>query len=268
MVERHAFATRVLGGPLALALGTLGFLTWTLQAASGVLGRRSITPDAGGPLLDALGHWLYAGFISLPMVASVLFLSLSLGGLLSGLVIFGPYAVGTLFRRLHELGGAVPALLLLMLWRLGAKEATNVWFVLLLSGAFAIEIAQLLAETGWRLVRATRGLGWRARWNHFLAGSLQELHTQLASQAALVASAVFGLDAALAFVGLGLDGPPTWGSIIGELARGWRIAPTLALLTLASAFGTVVGAYRLIAFERRKHAPAIDRLAESTDLKR
>lgn len=247
---------RVLGWPLALGAGATGFLIWTLQAVSGALERRAPIPSADSSLFEALGFWLKASWFSLPMVLSVLFLALSVGALLSGLVIFGPHAVGTLFRRLHELGGAVPAVLLLMLWRLGSKEPTNVWFVLLLSGAFAIEIAQLLAETGREVVRAqvrrTGHKSLRERWNHFIKGAVSELHWQLANQAALVASSVFGLDAALAFVGLGLDGAPTWGRVIGEVARGWRVAPTLAVLSLASAFGTVVGAYRLVAFDRNR----------------
>lgn len=245
---------RVRGWPLALGAGTLGFSIWSLQAGSGALEGRAPTPGGDATLWVALGHWLHAAWFSLPMVLAVLFLSLSLGALLSGTVIFGPPAVGMVFRRLHELGGAVPTVLVLMLWRLGASPATSVGFVLIVSAMFAIEIAQMLADTGRRLERAearpSRGRNWRARWDHFLTTSVYELRTQLTNQAALVASAVFGLDAALAFVGLGLEGAPTWGRILGDHARGWAIAPSLFILSLLGVLGTVVAAYRLIAADR------------------
>jgi ABC-type dipeptide/oligopeptide/nickel transport system permease subunit len=189
------------------------------------------------------------------MVLSVLFLSLTLGAALAGLAIFQPRPFATLLRRLHELAGAVPALLLLMLWRMGDAQASLLGFVIVLSAPCAVEIARLLADTGQRLhpEMTTQGGPVRERWRRLLQNSVGQLRSQLATHAALVSSAAFGLDAALSFVDLGLSGAPSWGQIVGRAARAGNVAPASVALSLLGIFVTVACAHRLVAATRTTH---------------
>lgn len=241
----------LLGWPLALGAGFSGLLIWLLQTLSGAAAGSLPAPGRGASFAAALGFWLHSGWYALPVVLSVLFLSLAAAALLSGLVLFGPQPFETVLRRLHELGAAIPPLLLLMLWQLAENEPSRIGFIAAISSVFAVEIAQLLAERGRKLERSyvDRPEAVGARWQRFLKDSLVELRAQLATQAALVASAVFTLDAALSFFGLGVRGMPTWSSLIGTAARVGNVSATAVVLAFAGCFATVLGAYRLLSLE-------------------
>jgi ABC-type dipeptide/oligopeptide/nickel transport system permease subunit len=273
--EIRAGLSALSGWPLALGAGVVGFLIWSLQTATGAASNQLATPGSSESLGAALVFWVHSGWYALPIVFAVLFASLVTGAALSGLVVFGPSPFGTLLARLNELGGAVPAVLVLMLWRVGGDTATRVGFVVLLSGLFAIEIAQLLSETGRRIERTTLAPDSTVapRWRDLLQHSVHELRAQLATQAALVSSAVFGLDAALSFVGLGLDGMPTWGVVIGEAARSEDVATSVVALSLVGSLATVIGAHQLLSrspmrepiLELRKPAKPEPELPEDAD---
>jgi ABC-type dipeptide/oligopeptide/nickel transport system permease subunit len=241
----------LLGWPLALGAGCSGFVVWLLQTVTGAALGTLEAPNREASFGAAFGFFLHAGAYALPVVLAVLFLSLVAGAALSGIVLFGPQPFEAVLRRLHELGAAIPPLLLLMLWRIAEPNPSRIGFIAALSCVFAVEIAQLLAETGRRLERTydDRGEAVGARWQRFLTNSVVELRSQLATQAALVAGAVFALDAALSFIGLGVRGMPTWGSLIGAAAQLGNVAPSAVVLALGGCFATVIGAYRLLSIQ-------------------
>lgn len=239
------------GWPVALGAGVVGSALWLAQAAQSSPVAAPVFPSPDASLGAALGFWLHSSAHSLPLVLAVLFASLVAGATLAGLAVFGPAAFSTLLTRLNELGGAVPAVLVLMLWRTGGASATRVGFVVILSGLFAVEVAQLLSETGKRVERKAldRGGPGLLPRRALLEHAIHELRAQLATRAALVSSAVFGLDAGLSFVGLGLDGVGTWGAVIGAAAGSERVHGAVVALSLASSVATVVFAYRLLSWQ-------------------
>lgn len=248
------------GWPLALGAGLLGFLVVLFQTAAGAFLDKAPVPTALETVQGTLAFWFRAGLHSLPIVLAVLFLSLTLGVLLSALAIFVPSPFSTSLQRLHELGGAVPVLLLVMLWRLGDVQPSTLGFVLLVSSLSAVEIARMLADTGRRMqlghLTSRNHRQRRTRWEQFARHSMHELRAQLATRAALVASVTFGLDAALGFIGLDLLGSPTWSNTLGLAATSKDVSPLLTCLCLGSVLLTVLGAYRLVAAGRVEASPA------------
>lgn len=231
---------------IALCLGAVGFVALLLQSAGGA--HASSPPPSSATLGAALQSWLWASFYALPMVASLLLLSVTVGVALAALSIYGPSLFETVLRRAQELGGALPSLLILMLWRVGSDKPSILVFVLLLGALNGIELARLLSDSGRRMQLSALTLEAerrdRADFRGFLRRARQQIHAQVAVQTALVTASMFGLDAALSFLDLGFHSVPTWGGLVGAAARTHAVAPVTVILTTLSMAATVLIIYR------------------------
>jgi ABC-type dipeptide/oligopeptide/nickel transport system permease subunit len=232
---------------IALGLGALGFLALLLQA-TGDAPASSPLPAPSASLGTALQSWLWASFYALPMVASLLLLSVTVGVALAALSVYGPSLCEAVLRRAQELGGALPSLLILMLWRVGSDTPSILVFVLLLGALNGIELARLLSDSGRRMQISALTLDAerrdRADFRGFLRRARQQIHAQVAVQTALVTASMFGLDAALSFLDLGFHSVPTWGGLVGTAARTHAVAPVAVVLATLSMAATVLLIYR------------------------
>jgi len=118
------------------------------------------------------------------------------------------------------------------------------WLVVLLGGSGWLTTARIVrAELRDHLQReyvlAARALGatdWRITWRHLLPA----VAPQVAIAAALALAAVIPLEAALSFVGLGVQPPlPSWGNILLDGADYLTSAWWLVVFPVAAITGTV-----------------------------
>jgi peptide/nickel transport system permease protein len=157
-------------------------------------------------------------------VFSVLSISLIAGSFAGAVVAYGPKLFAGALGRLVELSGALPSLIIVGLWRIREAEPSIGGFIAVLAALKTIETARLISSETDRLsaqgfVIAARALGATKR-RIFTVHVLPHLMSSLAVSSAFTAAAVIGLEAALSFVGLGLQGSGSWGALLGEVALG------------------------------------------------
>jgi peptide/nickel transport system permease protein len=168
---------------------------------------------------DVLSRMLHGARISLGVAAGAMLLSATLGTALGALAaVVGGWA-DSVVSGLVDILIAVPRLLVIVALVATFGALSPWWLVVLLGGSGWLTTARIVrAELRDHLHReyvlAARALGatdWRITWQHLLPA----VAPQVAVAAALALAAVIPLEAALSFVGLGVQPPlPSWGNIL------------------------------------------------------
>ena len=227
---------------------------WPLVRAS------STAPSAAGPLapasaahplgtdsdgVDVLARSLHgARSAVLAAVAVVVFAVVFgvAGGALAGI---GPRAADALLARAVEVTGALPTVILIALVHAIRGSPSLGAFVVVVGVLRSVEVARLvrgevLRVGGQDFVLAARALGAAPRrvlTTHVLPHILGPVFVS----AAFAAATVVALEAAVAFVGLGVSQSPSWGALLAQAGRGAGFSvllwPALGVsLTVASLY--------------------------------
>lgn len=181
--------------------------------------------------------------------ALVLTVALSLGVTLGGLAGLGPPVFRSLLRRLVELSGALPTVLLVIVAQSIGSIAPWVGTALVISATRSVEVARIVCVRSDQLRADDFVLAARATGKPLLRTLRTELvpHVMPAAlvSAAFAVATVVSVEAAVTYLGLGSAGArATWGGWLGEAARegdfgamAWPAASitvtTAALYTLA-----------------------------------
>ncbi len=246
-------ASAVLGAAVLVAL----FAPWlapfdpTLQPDPVAL--RLVAPTLTHPMgtdafsRDVLSRLLYGARISLGVAAGAMLLSVLLGTTLGALAAIAGGWVDRVVSGLVDLLIAMPRLLVVIALVATFGALSPGWLVVLIGGSGWLTTARIVrAECRDHLQRdyvfAARALGasqGRILWHHLLPA----VAPQIGVAAALALAAVIPLEAALSFVGLGVQPPmPSWGNILMDgtdyLTTAWWliVAPVTAIaLTVGAA---------------------------------
>lgn len=189
---------------------------------------------------DVLSRLLHGARVSLGVAAGAMLLSVTLGATLGALAAVLGGWVDTVIGGLVDILIAMPRLLVVIALVATFGTLSPWWLVALIGGSGWLTTARIVrAEFRDHLQReyvlAARALGathWRVVWRHLLPA----VAPQVAVAAALALAAVIPLEAALSFVGLGIQPPlPSWGNILLDgtdyLTTAWWlvIAPVAAV---------------------------------------
>jgi ABC-type dipeptide/oligopeptide/nickel transport system permease subunit len=216
-------------------------------------------PQAGAAQL--FGWWALATQNTVLLVALATLLASVFGGALGASGVYGDSGLLGVSLRLVEFLGAVPALILLGILRLGDPTGGVLGLLATLSVLRTLEVAQLVrAQVLHTLpsdfVEASRALGASRRWQlriHVLPRLVQPVSINLL----LGASSLVGLEAALSFTGLGFPrSVPSWGGGLAALARAGA-SPAAFACVVASIGVTCAALYGLAAVleRRQRRAP-------------
>lgn len=168
---------------------------------------------------DVLSRLLHGARVSLGVAAGSMLLAATLGTALGALAAVVGGWVDSFVSGLVDVLIAVPRLLIVVALVATFGALSPWWLVVLLGGTGWLTTARIVrAELRDNLQReyvlAARALGatkWRITWQHLLPA----VAPQVAVAAALALAAVVPLEAALSFVGLGVQPPlPSWGNIL------------------------------------------------------
>ena len=168
---------------------------------------------------DVLSRVLHGARVSLGVAAGAMLLSATLGTALGALAaVIGGWA-DTIVSGLVDVLIAVPRLLVVIALVATFGTLSPWWLVVLIGASGWLTTARIVrAECRDHLQRdyvlAARALGatrWRITWQHLLPA----VSPQIAVAAALALAAVIPLEAALSFLGLGIQPPlASWGNIL------------------------------------------------------
>ena len=168
---------------------------------------------------DVLSRLLHGARISLGVAAGAMLLAATIGTALGAFAAVLGGWVDSFVSGLVDVLIAVPRLLVVVALVATFGALSPWWLVVLLGGSGWLSTARIVrAELRDNLQReyvlAARALGasdWRITWQHLLPA----VAPQVAVAAALALAAVIPLEAALSFVGLGVQPPlPSWGNIL------------------------------------------------------
>jgi peptide/nickel transport system permease protein len=193
---------------------------------------------------DVLSRLLYGARISLGVAAGAMLLSATLGTALGAVAaVVGGWA-DAVVSGLVDILIAVPRLLVIIALVATFGALSPWWLVVLIGGSGWLTTARIVrGELRDHLQReyvlAARALGateWRITWQHLLPA----VAPQVAVAAALALASVIPLEAALSFVGLGVQPPlPSWGNILLDGADYLTSAWWLVVFPVAAITGTV-----------------------------
>lgn len=245
---RVASAVLALVALAALAAPWLSPFDPTLQPDPVSL--RLLAPSWSHPLgtdpysRDVLSRLLHGARISLGVAAGAMLLAASIGTAFGAMAaVFGGWADAAI-SGLVDVLIAVPRLLIVVALVATFGTLSPVWLVVLLGGSGWLTTARIvraeLRDTLQReYVLAARALGattWRIIWQHLLPA----VAPQVAVAAALALAAVIPLEAALSFVGLGVQPPlASWGNILLDGTDYLTSAWWLVVFPVAAITGTV-----------------------------
>jgi peptide/nickel transport system permease protein len=245
---RAASAVLALVAFAALAAPWLSPFDPTLQPDPVLL--RLLAPSWTHPLgtdpysRDVLSRLLHGARISLGVAAGAMLLAATIGTTLGAIAaVFGGWA-DAVISGLVDVLIAVPRLLIVVALVATFGTLSPVWLVVLLGGSGWLTTARIvraeLRDTLQReYVLAARALGattWRIIWQHLLPA----VAPQVAVAAALALAAVIPLEAALSFVGLGVQPPlASWGNILLDGTDYLTSAWWLVVFPVAAIAGTV-----------------------------
>ncbi len=208
---------------------------------------------------DVLSRLLFGGQVSLGVAAGAMLLSATLGTAFGALAaVLGGWVDGVV-SALVDLLLAMPRLLVVIALVATFGALSPWWLVLLLGGSGWLATARIVRgelrdQLSREYILAARALGasrWRITWRHLLPA----VAPQIAVAAALALAAVIPLEAALSYVGLGVQAPlPSWGNILLEGADYLTTAWWLVVFPVAAITGTVGAA--LILADRLRVAVA------------
>ena len=168
---------------------------------------------------DVLSRVLHGARVSLGVAVGAMLLSVTLGAALGALAAVLGGWVDAAISALVDMLIAMPRLLVVIALVATFGTLSPWWLVALIGGSGWLTTARVVrAEMRDHLQRdyvlAARALGatrWRMIWQHLLPA----VAPQIAVAAALALAAVIPLEAALSFVGLGIQPPsPSWGNIL------------------------------------------------------
>jgi peptide/nickel transport system permease protein len=234
---------------LALAL-VAPLLVATDAATMGDLVREKLQPPSPAhpfgtdPFArDVLTRMLFGARVSLGIAVLAVVLSTTLGTLVGAATAVAPPWVDELGMRLVDAAMAIPRVLLVVavvaLW--GARSTTAL--VLLLGGTGWFALARLVRTEVRALVArdfvaaaAALGVTRRRRITHHVIPHLVPL---LLTHATLAVATVIAVEAALSYLGLGVQPPtPSWGNIMleanGQIGQAWWLILFPALATIAT----------------------------------
>jgi peptide/nickel transport system permease protein len=195
---------------------------------------------------DVLSRLLHGARISLGVAAGAMLLAATLGTALGALAAVAGGWADSAVSGLVDILIAVPRLLVIVALVATFGALSPWWLVVLLGGSGWLTTARIVrAELRDHLTReyvlAARALGatdWRITWQHLLPA----VAPQVAVAAALALAAVIPLEAALSFVGLGVQPPlPSWGNILLDGADYLTTAWWLVVFPVAAITCTVGG---------------------------
>ena len=248
---------RVAGGMLAAVTAAALLAPWlapydpTLQPDPVAL--RLVAPSLRHPFgtdpfsRDVLSRILHGARISLGVAVGAMALSVTLGTALGALAAVVGGWLDTVVAGAVDVLIAMPRLLMVIAFVATFGTLSPWWLIAFIGGSGWLTTARIVrAEFRDHLQRdyvlAARALGashWRIVWRHLLPA----VAPQVAVAAALALAAVIPLEAALSFVGLGIQPPlPSWGNILLDgtdyLTSAWWLVvfPVLAVtLTVGAA---------------------------------
>ncbi len=208
---------------------------------------------------DVLSRLLFGGQVSLGVATGAMLLSATLGTAFGALAaVLGGWVDGVV-SALVDLLLAMPRLLVVIALVATFGALSPWWLVLLLGGSGWLATARIVRgelrdHLSREYILAARALGasrWRITWRHLLPA----VAPQIAVAAALALAAVIPLEAALSYVGLGVQAPlPSWGNILLDGADYLTTAWWLVVFPVAAITGTVGAA--LILADRLRVAVA------------
>lgn len=179
---------------------------------------------------DVLSRVLHGARLSLGIAGGAVLLSVSLGAALGATAALAGRWVDACISALVDVLIAVPRLLIVIALVATFGALSPSWLVVLIGGTGWLSTARIVRaevrdHAQREYVTAARALGashWHIAWRHLLPA----VAPQLAVAAALAIAAVVPLEAALSFVGLGVQPPlPSWGNILLDgtdyLATAW-----------------------------------------------
>jgi ABC-type dipeptide/oligopeptide/nickel transport system permease subunit len=230
---------------------------WLAAGVDTALAQRHLPHASSAELLS---WWAVATQNTVAVVAGATLVATLVGGALGASSVYGESGLGGLASSLLEFLGAVPALILVGILRLGDPSGGVIGLVASLTVLRTLEVAQLVRTQVLQVlpsdfVEASRALGASRRWQlrvHVLPRLLQPLAINLL----LGASMLVGLEAALALTGLGLPNRvPSWGGGLAALASGTSAsALSCVTLTIGSACAALYGLATLLE-RRQRRAP-------------
>lgn len=211
---------------------------------------------------ELLAWWCVATQNTVAVVLAATLMGAVLGVLLGASSVYGESGVGGLALRMVEFLGAVPALILAGVLRLGDPSGGVLGLLASLALLRTLEVAQLVRAQVLLImpsdfVEASRALGASRRWQ-LRIHVLPRLTQPLAVNLLLGAATLVGLEAALGLAGLGLpSGTPSWGGglALTGAGTGARVAGSGAAVALvvASIGSTCAACYGLaLSLERRQ----------------
>jgi peptide/nickel transport system permease protein len=204
---------------------------------------------------DVLSRLLFGARVSLGVAVGAMLLSATLGTLLGALAAVGGGWLDWFVSALVDVLLAVPRLLVVIALVATFGTLSPFWLVVLLGGSGWLATARIVRaemrdHQQREYILAARALGasrWRITWRHLLPA----VAPQILVAAALALGAVIPLEAALSFVGLGVQAPlPSWGNILLEGSDYLTSAWWLVVFPVAAITGTV-GAVFLLADRMR-----------------
>lgn len=222
--------------------------------ADGVADRRVFLLGTDGVGRDLLSRILYGGRLSLLIGATAVLLALTVGLAVGSLAATGSRWLDGLLMRGVDAALAFPTLFLLI--TLSALFNAGTWVVALLLGGTAwMGVSRLvrgeilgLRERDFVLAARAAGL---SRWRILVRHLLPNAWGPVVVQATLLLVDVILVEAALSFLGLGIQPPtPTWGNMIADgqvdLHSAWWIStfPGIALAITVISFNLLADGLR------------------------
>jgi ABC-type dipeptide/oligopeptide/nickel transport system permease subunit len=193
---------------------------------------------------DVLSRLLYGARISMGVATGAMLLSATLGTALGALAAVVGGWVDALVSAMVDVILAVPRLLIVIALVATFGTLSAWWLVLLLGGTGWLATARIVRaemrdHQQREYVLAARALGassWRVTWHHLLPA----VAPQVTVAASLALAAVIPLEAALSYVGLGVQAPlASWGNVLLDGADYLTSAWWLVVFPFVAITGTV-----------------------------
>lgn len=199
---------------------------------------------------DVLSRLLFGARLSLGVAVGAMLLSATLGTVFGALAAVSGGWIDAIVSALVDILLAVPRLLVVIALVATFGTLSPGWLVLLLGGSGWLATARIVRaemrdHQQREYILAARALGasrWRITWRHLLPA----VAPQVTVAAALALGAVIPLEAALSFVGLGVQAPlPSWGNILLDGSDYLTTAWWLVVFPVAAITSTVGAAFLL-----------------------
>jgi len=214
---------------------------------------------------DVFSRVLYGARVSLGVAFGAMLLSVSLGAALGALAAVLGGWVDLAISALVDILIAMPRLLVVIALVATFGTLSPWWLVALIGGSGWLTTARIVRgefrdHLNRDYVLAARALGatrWRIVWQHLLPA----VAPQIAVAAALALAAVIPLEAALSFVGLGIQPPlPSWGNILLDgtdylTSAWWLVVFPVGAVTMTVSAALVLADRLRVAIAGEERAP-------------